>query len=92
MMAELSASKLTREISRLYVCVFVTSLGAGMYTYFIPVFAQNLGASFFNLGLIGGGYSITYAVAGIVAQSANAHWAFALMSVFAALMFLSVRL
>ena len=53
-----------------------------MYTYFIPIFAQNLGASFFDLGLIGGGYSITYAVspmlAGFLADKLNRAWLFSL--------------
>lgn len=67
---------------RLYVSVFVTSLGAGMYTYFIPVFAQSLGASFLDLGIIGGAYSITYAVspmiAGYLADKVNRAWLFSL--------------
>lgn len=53
-----------------------------MYTYFIPVFAQNLGASFLDLGLIGGAYSITYAVspmiAGYLADKVNRAWLFSL--------------
>jgi DHA1 family multidrug resistance protein-like MFS transporter/DHA1 family quinolone resistance protein-like MFS transporter len=53
-----------------------------MYTYFIPVFAQTLGASFLDLGLIGAAYSITYAVipmvAGHLADRFNRVWLFSL--------------
>jgi len=53
-----------------------------MYTYFIPVFAQRLGASFLDLGLIGAAYSITYAVipmvAGHLADRFNRVWMFSL--------------
>ncbi len=53
-----------------------------MYTYFIPVFAQGLGASFLDLGLIGAAYSITYAVipmvAGHLASRFNRVWMFSL--------------
>ena len=53
-----------------------------MYTYFIPVFAQSLGASFLDLGFIGAAYSIIYAVtpmiAGHLADRFNRLWLFSL--------------
>jgi len=53
------------NLIRLYFAVFVTNLGLGMYMYFIPVFAQSLGATFFDLGLIGTAMSVTSALAPI---------------------------
>lgn len=47
----------------LYASVFVASLGLGLYLYFIPIFAQKLGASFLDLGYIGAAGGLTYAVA-----------------------------
>jgi MFS family permease len=35
----------------------------GLYLYFVPVFAQHLGASFLDLGYIGAAAALTYAVA-----------------------------
>lgn len=53
-----------------------------MYTYFIPLFAQSLGASFLDLGVIGAAYSIIYAVtplvAGHLADRFNRVWLFSL--------------
>jgi len=46
-----------------YASVFVSSLGLGLYWYFVPVFAQNLGANFLDLGYIGTAGALTYAVA-----------------------------
>ena len=53
-----------------------------MYSYFIPVYAQRLGASFLDLGLIGASYSITYALtpmlAGHLADRFNRVWLFSI--------------
>lgn len=53
-----------------------------MYVYFIPVFAQGLGASFLDLGFVGAAYSITYAVspifAGYLADRVNRVWLYSL--------------
>jgi MFS family permease len=58
-----------------------------MYSYFIPVFAQRLGASFLNLGLIWGfvldyirvpTYALTPMVAGHLADRFNRVWLFSL--------------
>ena len=46
-----------------YASVFVASLGLGLYLYFVPIFAQRLGASFLDLGFIGTAGALTYAVA-----------------------------
>lgn len=73
---------MTRELLRLYVSVFAVSLGAGMYIYFIPVFAQVFGASFLDLGFIGAAYSITYVaslvLAGYLTDRVNRAWLFSL--------------
>jgi len=45
-----------------YVSIFIGSLGLGMYSYFIPLFAQRFGATFLDLGIIGTVSSLTYAV------------------------------
>lgn len=49
-----------------YVSIFVGSLGLGMYTYFIPIFALRFGATFLDLGYIGTVTSLTYAVVPIL--------------------------
>jgi len=49
-----------------YASVFVASLGLGMYTYFVPIFAQRFGATFLDLGYIGTAAAATYAVAPIL--------------------------
>jgi MFS family permease len=41
----------------------VASLGLGLYLYFVPIFAQSLGATFLDLGYIGTAGALTYAVA-----------------------------
>ena len=46
-----------------YASVFVASLGLGLYLYFVPIFAQRLGATFLDLGFIGTAGALTYAVA-----------------------------
>jgi len=46
-----------------YASVFVASLGLGLYLYFVPIFAQRLGATFLDLGYIGTAGALTYAVA-----------------------------
>lgn len=51
---------------RFYVSIFVSSLGLGMYIYFIPVFAQRFGATFLDLGYIGTATAVTYAITPIV--------------------------
>jgi len=64
----------------LYVSVFVASLGLGTYTYFIPVFAQTLGASFLDLGFIGAANALAYALTpmlvGYMADRMNRAWLF----------------
>jgi DHA1 family multidrug resistance protein-like MFS transporter len=66
----------------LYLSVFTSSLGLGLYIYFIPVFAQTFGATFLDLGFIGSAYAVTYAVApvliGYLADKLNRAWLFTL--------------
>ena len=65
---------------RFYVIVFVSSLGLGTYTYFVPVFAQTFGATFLDLGLIGSATAVAYAVtpilAGYLTDRFNRAWLF----------------
>ena len=46
-----------------YASVFTASLGLGLYLYFVPIFAQSLGATFLDLGYIGTAGGLIYAVA-----------------------------
>jgi len=68
------------KLFRLYVAVLVANLGLGLYMYFIPVFAQSLGATFFDLGLIGTAVAVTSALApmfvGNLADRVNRAWLF----------------
>ncbi|MGD0425058.1 MAG: MFS transporter [Candidatus Bathyarchaeia archaeon] len=69
-----------QERFRFYVSVFVASLGFGMYQYFMPVFAQTFGASYFDLGVIGTVWSLAQAstpmLAGHLADRLNRAWIF----------------
>jgi MFS family permease len=51
---------------RFYVSIFISSLGLGMYIYFVPVFAQRFGATFLDLGYIGTASAVTYAITTII--------------------------
>ena len=51
---------------RFYISIFVSSLGLGMYVYFVPIFAQRFGATFLDLGYIGTASAVTYAIAPIL--------------------------
>lgn len=67
---------------RFYFSVFVASLGLAMYTYFIPVFAQSFGATYFDLGLIGTvgalATAVTPSLAGHMADKSNRMYVFSL--------------
>jgi DHA1 family multidrug resistance protein-like MFS transporter/DHA1 family quinolone resistance protein-like MFS transporter len=71
---------LNQPRARFYVTIFVSSLGLGAYTYFIPVFAQTFGATYLDLGFIGSATAVTYAVtpvlAGYLADRFNRVWLF----------------
>jgi len=71
---------LNQPRARFYVTIFVSSLGLGAFTYFIPVFAQTFGATFLDLGFIGSATAVTYAVtpmvAGYLADRFNRAWLF----------------
>jgi MFS family permease len=53
-----------------------------LYVYFIPLYAQKFGGSFFDLGLIGTAYAVTYAAgsifAGYIADRVNRAWLYSL--------------
>jgi MFS family permease len=74
--------KLSDGRLRFYVSIFVSSLGLGMYIYFVPVFAQRFGATFLDLGYIGTASSVTYAITPIIvghlADRVNRWWLFVL--------------
>jgi MFS family permease len=65
---------------RFYGAIFISSLGLGAYTYFIPVFAQTFGATFLDLGFIGSATALSYTVtpmlAGYLADRFNRAWLF----------------
>jgi len=71
---------LNQPRARFYGTIFVSSLGLGAYTYFIPVFAQTFGATFLDLGFIGSATAVTYTVtpmlAGYLADRVNRAWLF----------------
>ncbi len=73
---------LNQQSRRLYVSVFVASLGLGTYIYFIPVFAQTFGATFLDLGFIGSAGALAYAMTPILiaylADRFNRVWLFSL--------------
>jgi MFS family permease len=60
-----------------------------MYVYFVPVFAQTFGASFFDLGIIGSSVALTSALTpifvGYLADELNRAWLFSLALVINAL-------
>ena len=62
----------------MYVSVFIANFGFGTYTYFIPVFAQKFGATFYDLGLIGSAVALSYACTpffvGQLADRVNRSW------------------
>jgi MFS family permease len=71
---------LNQPRARFYVTIFVSSLGLGAYTYFIPVFAQTFGATYLDLGYIGSATAVTYAVtpvlSGYLADRFDRVWLF----------------
>jgi DHA1 family multidrug resistance protein-like MFS transporter/DHA1 family quinolone resistance protein-like MFS transporter len=85
---------LNQPRARFYLTIFISSLGLGAYTYFIPVFAQTFGATFLDLGFIGSATAVTYAVtpmlAGYLADRFNRVWLFRGALVFNALATISL--
>lgn len=81
--------KLTRALIPLNLSVFVATLGAGLYVYFIPLYAQKFGGSFLDLGFIGAAYAVAYAIGpifvGYVADRVNRAWLYSLGIMFIAL-------
>ncbi len=51
-----------RSLALINVTVFAVSVGLGSYIYFVPVFAQSLGANYVDLGVIGTANAIPYAI------------------------------
>ncbi|GBC75360.1 Tetracycline resistance protein, class B [archaeon HR06] len=51
---------LDRKLLTLYAIIFSISLGGGIVTPMIPLYAQSIGASYLDLGLIGSSYAIIY--------------------------------
>jgi len=46
----------------LYISIFVISLSIGMFSPLVPLYAQRLGASYFDLGIIGVAWSVPYII------------------------------
>jgi len=51
---------LDKKLPILYIIIFFLSLGGGIITPMIPLYAQSMGASYLDLGLIGSSYAIIY--------------------------------
>ncbi|MFQ6080572.1 MAG: MFS transporter [Candidatus Bathyarchaeia archaeon] len=49
-----------RELVAVYTAIFSISMGVGMVTPIIPLYARSLGASYVGIGLIGTSYAIVY--------------------------------
>ena len=49
-----------RELVAVYIAIFSISMGAGVVTPIIPLYARSLGASYVGIGLIGASYAIVY--------------------------------
>ncbi len=52
--------KIFNKTTILYLIVFLLSLGGGITTPVIPLYAQSIGASYMDLGLIGSSYALIY--------------------------------
>jgi MFS family permease len=44
------------------VVVFLTSLAIGSYTFFVPIYAKTMGATYYDLGIIGAAAALPYAL------------------------------
>ena len=56
------SNSIQRTLTLINVTVFVVSLGLGSYFYFVPVFAESLGATYVDLGVIGTAAAIPYVI------------------------------
>jgi len=50
----------TRQLMIVYIAVFFITVGAGVVTPMIPLYARSLGASYVDIGLMGVSYAIIY--------------------------------
>ncbi len=64
----------------IYVSIFFISLSLGAYNPLIPLYAQQLGASYFDLGIIGSAWALPYVFLpisiGLLSQKINRRWIF----------------
>lgn len=64
----------------IYVSIFLISLSLGAYNPLIPLYAQQLGASYLDLGIIGSAWALPYAFLpisiGLLSQRINRQWIF----------------
>jgi len=64
----------------LYVSMFLTTLGVGLYNPLVPLFALQLGATYFDLGIIGTVFALPYvalpAVTGLLSDRINKRYLF----------------
>ena len=51
-----------RIFNTLFLAVFVTAMGAGLVAPLLPVYAHELGAGAFQIGLIFGAFSLTRSI------------------------------
>jgi len=49
-----------RELVAVYIAVFSISMGWGVVTPIIPLYARSLGASYVGIGLVGASYAVVY--------------------------------
>jgi MFS family permease len=51
-----------RIFNTLFLAVFVTAMGAGLVAPLLPIYAHDLGAGAFQIGLIFGAFSVTRSI------------------------------
>jgi MFS family permease len=61
-MSELSAEERRRLLKSLYLTIFLISTAYGTITFLLPVYAESLGATYIELGLLGAIGSVVYTV------------------------------
>ncbi len=64
----------------IYLSIFIISLSLGAYNPLIPLFAQQLGANYFELGLIGSAWALPYVLLpisiGVLSKKIDSRWIF----------------
>lgn len=64
----------------IYASIFIISLSLGAYNPLIPLYAQQLGATYFDLGIIGAAWALPYLLLpisiGVLSEKINRRWIF----------------